>query len=367
MTHGAASALRQLTLRDRHIALGARIAPFAGWEMPLQYEGVLEEHHAVRERAGMFDVSHMGRVRLEGARAGELLRSVTTFDVRRLEVGEAHYSLYCTEDGGIADDVFVYRLGEARWLVVQNAANAEAGTARLRAAMPSVDDVTVATVMLAVQGPEAMAALERVFGTDGRLAAVAPRRCLETAWRGETALLARTGYTGEDGMECIVPAAAGGALWDALLAAGVRPAGLAARDTLRLEAALPLHGHEIDETTTPFEAGLGFAVTLEDGAPFTGRAALERLHAQEQARKLACIRLSDRGVPRAGMAVLDATGATVSTLTSGTFSPTLRAGIGMAYLPVALATAGTPVQVQVRDRATAAEVVRRPFYRRPRA
>lgn len=367
MTQRTTSQLRQLPLRDRHVALGARMAPFAGWEMPLQYEGVLEEHHAVRQRAGVFDVSHMGRVRLEGERAGDLLRSVTTFDVRRLAVGEAHYSLYCTEEGGIADDVFVYRLGEARWLVVQNAANAEAGTVRLRAAMPSVEDITTETVMLAVQGPAAMAALEVVFATDGRLTAVPPRHCLETAWRGETALLARTGYTGEDGMECIVPASSGAALWDALLEAGVRPAGLAARDTLRLEAALPLHGHEIDETTNPFDAGLGFAVTLDDDTEFTGRAALEVLLRQERSRKLACIRLTERGVPREGMRLLDAAGATVSTLTSGTFSPTLRAGIGMAYVPVALATAGTPVQVQVRDRPTPAEVVRRPFYRRPRA
>ncbi len=367
MTQGTASPLRRLPLEARHRALGARMAPFAGWEMPLQYEGVIEEHHAVRQRAGMFDVSHMGRVRLEGARAGDLLRSVTTFDVRRLEVGEAHYSLYCTEAGGIADDVFVYRLPEARWLVVQNAANAEAGTARLRDVLASADDVTAETVMLAVQGPEAMTALEGVFGAAARLGEVEARHCLEVHWRGVTALLARTGYTGEDGMECIVPASAGGALWDALLEAGVRPAGLAARDTLRLEAALPLHGHEIDESTHPYAAGLGFAVTLDDGAPFTGRAALEVLHAQEPARKLACIRLTDRGVPRAGMAVLDGTGATVSTLTSGSFSPTIRAGIGMAYLPVALATAGTPLQVQVRDRTTAAEVVRRPFYRRPRA
>lgn len=359
--------LLRLPLHDRHVALGARLAPFAGWEMPLQYESVLDEHHAVRERAGVFDVSHMGRVVLDGPDVGERLRSVTTFDVRRLEPGEAHYSLYCTPAGGIADDIFVYRLAPERWFVVQNAANAAAGFARLRAALPEARDVTAATVMLAVQGPQAMALLADVLSAGEALEAVGARHCLEWSWRGVEVLLARTGYTGEDGMECILPADAGGALWDALVAVGVRPAGLAARDTLRLEAALPLHGHDIDETTNPFEAGLGFAVTLDDDATFTGRGALEALHATPPPRKLACIRLLERGVPRAEMDVLGPGGDTIAALTSGTFSPTLRAGIGMAYLPTALATTGTTLQVRVRDRALPAEVVRRPFYRRVRA
>jgi aminomethyltransferase len=225
--------------------------------------------------------------------------------------------------------------------------------------------------MLAVQGPAAMAALGLVFSKAGfevgaRLEGVPARHCVELHWRGATVLLARTGYTGEDGMECILDAITGALLWDALLEAGVQPAGLAARDTLRLEAALPLHGNDIDETTNPYEAGLGFAVTLDVGADFTGRAALERLSADGPSRQLACVRLLERGVPRPHMDVLDEAGATVSTLTSGTFSPTLRVGIGMAYLPVGLTTPGQPLQVRVRDRALPAEVVKRPFYRRPR-
>lgn len=358
--------LRRLPLHDRHVALGARLAPFAGWEMPLQYESVLDEHHAVRERAGVFDVSHMGRVVLDGPDVGARLRGVTTFDVRRLVPGEAHYSLYCTPDGGIADDIFVYRLAEDRWLVVQNAANAAAGFSRLDAALPQARDVTRETVMLAVQGPHAMALLAGVLDAGDTLDGVAARHCVEVRWHGVEVLLARTGYTGEDGMECILPAEAGGGLWDALVEAGVRPAGLAARDTLRLEAALPLHGHDIDETTNPFEAGLGFAVTLDDEELFMGRGALDALHAAPPARRLACVRLLDRAVPRAEMEVIDADGDAIAALTSGTFSPTLRAGIGMAYLPAALATPGTRLRLRVRERSVPAEVVRRPFYRRPR-
>ncbi|MFN8638974.1 MAG: glycine cleavage system aminomethyltransferase GcvT [Dehalococcoidia bacterium] len=361
----ATASLHRLPLHDRHVALGARMAPFAGWEMPLQYESVLDEHHAVRDGAGMFDVSHMGRVTLDGPAAAAALRGVTTFDVTTIAPGEAHYSLFCNAEGGIDDDVFVYRIENARWLVVVNAANAEAGSARLRTAYPAARDVTTATVMLAVQGPRAIELLSGVLGDS--LAEVAPRHCLAFAWRGVEVLLARTGYTGEDGMECILPAEAGGALWDALVGAGVRPAGLAARDTLRLEAALPLHGHDIDAATSPYEAGLGFAVSLDDTAPFTGRAALEAAHATPPARRLACIRILERAVPRAEMEVLDASGTAVTALTSGTFSPTLRAGIGMAYLPAPLASPGTPLHVRVRDRLVPAEVVRRPFYRRPRA
>lgn len=358
--------LQRLPLHQRHVDLGARLAPFAGWEMPLQYDGVLEEHQAVREHAGVFDVSHMGRVVLDGAEVVARLRGVATFDVRRLEPGEAHYALYCTPSGGIADDIFVYRLAESRWFVVQNASNASAGFARLRAALPEARDVTAETVMLAVQGPAALTLLGGVLGAAAAIEAVEPRHCLELSWHGVEVLLARTGYTGEDGMECILPAEAGGALWDALVAAGVRPAGLASRDTLRLEAALPLHGHDIDESTNPFEAGLGFAVTLDDDAPFTGRAALEAMRATALTRRLVCIGLQDRGVPRAEMMVQSLDGTVIASLTSGTFSPTLRAGIALAYLPVAFTATGTELRVMVRDRAVPAAVVRRPFYRRPR-
>ena len=357
---------RRLPLREIHAQAGARFAPFAGWEMPLQYGGVVTEHTAVRTSAGVFDVSHMGRVELRGPEAGRRLRALTTFDVTRLEPGEAHYSLYCTDAGGIADDVFVYRVAPERWLVIHNAANAEAGRARLEDGGAEPNDVTAATVMLAVQGPQAAALLPSML--DERLADLEARRCIEVQWGGASVLVARTGYTGEDGFECILGVEAGAELLAALFEAGVTPAGLGARDTLRLEAALPLHGNDIDETTTPYEARLGWTVSLEDGAAFTGRAALEALSRGRPARRLAHMRLLEAGVPRSGYEVAARAGdELLGVLTSGTFSPTLRTGIAMGYLPRALARPGTPLAVRIRDRAVAAEVVPRPFYSRPAA
>ena len=359
------SALRRLALHERHRALGARFAPFAGWEMPLQYAGIVAEHEAVRSDAGVFDVSHLARAWVGGPEAGRALRSVTTYDVLRLAPGTAHYSLYCTGNGGIADDIFVYRIEPDRWLVVHNAANAEADFARLAAAAGDMaEEVTAATVMLAVQGPRARDVLSELLGS--AYAELELHGCAEVAWGGTAVLVARTGYTGEDGGECIVEAEHAAALWDALIAAGVTPCGLGARDTLRLEAALPLHGNDIDETTNPYEAGLGFAVTLEDGVEFTGRAALEHRAAEPPARRLACLRAPERSVFRHGYSVLDASGNPVSELTSGAYSPSLRVGIGMAYLPPGLAAPGTSLAVDVRGRLLPATTVRRPFYRAPR-
>ena len=289
-----AGGLRRLALRDRHEALGARFAPFAGWEMPLSYAGVVAEHEAVRARAGVFDVSHLARAWVRGPGAGARLRAATTFGVTSMAEGTAHYSLYCNAAGGIEDDVFVYRLPGERWLVVHNAANAEADFARLRAAAgDAAAEETRDTAMLAVQGPAAPALLADVLG-DG-YAALAPRGCAELEWRGAPVLAARTGYTGEDGGECVVRAEDAATLWDALIEAGAAPCGLGARDTLRLEAALPLHGADIDAATHPYEAGLGFAVSLGDGADFEGRAALAEARARPLARRLACIAARGRG------------------------------------------------------------------------
>ena len=363
---GRGGALTPLALRERHEALGARFAPFAGWEMPLQYEGIVAEHHAVRERAGVFDVSHLARAWVEGPEAAGLLRSVTTFDVTSLPVGKAHYSLYCTGDGGIADDIFIYHLPGDRWLVIHNAANADADFERLReVAGDAASEVTPETVMLAVQGPEAVALLSGVLGE--AFAGLEQRDCAELDWRGTPVLVARTGYTGEDGGECIVGADHAAALWDAFIEGGATPAGLGARDTLRLEAALPLHGNDIDKSTHPYEAGLGFAVTLDDGAPFTGREALAEAKAQPRTRRLAHVVAKERGVLRAHYAVREpGVEEPVSHLTSGAFSPSLRLGIGMAYLPVRLAKPGVALEVDVRGRALPVEVVRRPFYRKPK-
>jgi len=334
--------------------------------MPLQYQGIVGEHHAVRQGVGVFDVSHLGRARLEGSQAARLLRSVTTFDVNRLAVGKAHYSLYCNESGGIEDDVFIYRLAGERWLVVHNASNADQDFERLRSVSGDMaSEITAETVMLAVQGPDAMALLGSVLGDD--VARLDLRSCVELDWEGGTVTFARTGYTGEDGGECMVGVAHAAALWDALIEGGASPAGLGARDTLRLEAALPLYGNDLDAVTSPYEAGLGFAVTLDDGAPFTGREALAELKAQPRTRRLAHLAARARGVIRAGFEVREPGGTeTICCLTSGAYSPSLRLGIGMAYLPAEQAKRGTMLEVDVRGRSLPVEVVRRPFYRKPK-
>ena len=363
---GAGRRLRQLSLRDRHEALGARFAPFAGWEMPLQYQGIVGEHHAVRKGVGVFDVSHLGRALVQGPRAGPLLRSVTTFDVNRLAVGRAHYSLYCNEAGGIDDDVFIYRLAGERWAVVHNASNADQDFDRLRCVFgDEASEITAETAMLAVQGPDAMSLLGSVLGE--AVAGLEVRSCVELGWGGGQVLFARTGYTGEDGGECIVGVADAAALWDALIDGGASPAGLGARDTLRLEAALPLYGNDLDAATSPYEAGLGFAVTLDDGASFTGREALAEAREQPRTRRLAHFVARGRGVLRSGYAVHAPDGGDpVARLSSGSFSPSLRLGIGMAYLPVELAKTGARFDVDVRGRMLPVELVRRPFYRKSR-
>jgi len=338
--------------------------PFAGWEMPLQYAGILAEHEAVRTGVGVFDVSHLGRCRITGPGAGRYLRAVTTYNVEQMSPGTAHYSLYCNASGGIDDDVFVYRMASERWLVVHNAANALSDFQRVAAvAGAAATDVTAATVMLAVQGPLATGVLATVLGFD--VGAMPQHACREIERDGRAVLVARTGYTGEDGAECILDSEEAWRLWDAVIAAGARPVGLGARDTLRLEAALPLHGHDIDASTNPYEAGLGWAVSLGDGVPFEGRDALLRLKAGPPARRLTHLATFERAVPRAGYTVIDpGSGTAVGTLTSGAFGPTVRRGIGMAYLPSGLSALGVRLEVQIRERAIPVEVVPRPFYHR---
>lgn len=365
MTGAAPGATRRLQLRDLHLAAGARMMTFAGWEMPLQYTGIVAEHEAVRSAAGMFDVSHMGRAWVHGPLAGAQIRSVTTFDVTTVVPGDTHYSLYCNVNAGIDDDIIVARVDAERWLVVHNAANAAAGEERLREAAGNNVEAADGTVMLAIQGPRAIALVAQATGHD--FAGLGVRACTEVHWGSADLFVSRTGYTGEDGVEIVAPGAVGGGLWEALVSAGVTPVGLGARETLRLEAALPLHGHDISAGITPFEAGLGWAVTLGDGADFIGRAALEALSTSDPERKRIHIKLLERAVPRDGYALFDSSGNAAGTLTSGAFSPTLRAGIGMGYVPSALTPVGTPLSVQIRERLEPAEVVRRPFYRRPRS
>ena len=364
------TALRQLPLADRHRALGARFAPFAGWEMPVQYAGIMEEHRAVRESAGVFDVSHMGRLFIAGADAGRLLRRALTYKVDRLAEGEAHYALLCADDGGILDDVFVYHLDAERFLLVNNASNADLGRERLASFIePDMDvellDRQASTTMLAVQGAEAFEFLAPIIGADV-LESTTRRRCTELPYLRDKLLIARTGYTGEDGFELITSVEAGTHLLERLLAEGVIPCGLGARDTLRLEAALPLYGNDIDTGTNPWEAGLGFAVSLDDDADFAGRAALAAAREASATRRLACLQATERGVMRSGHSILHG-GRIVGRVSSGGFSPTLNVSIGMGYLPVELAQEGTELEVDVRGRPLPAVVVRRPFYRRKKS
>jgi len=356
-------------LYPEHIALGARMVPFAGWEMPLQYTGIVEEHHAVRRRAGLFDISHMGRLMVEGPDAAVFLRSLCTYDVTRIAVGEGHYALVCRDDGGILDDVYAFRPDAERFLVVVNAANAERIGEWARDHLPhgsrraTLLDRQAETAMLALQGPEAPSHLEAL--APGVARGLAARHCAEAEIDGTPAFISRTGYTGEDGFEIVVPAADGPALWRRLVERSVQPCGLGARDTLRLEAALALYGNDIDESTNPFEAGLGWTVTLDDGAGFGGREALLRIQEAGVSRRLACLSALERGVMRAGCPLLH-DGRPVGRLTSGGFSPTLGVSIGLGYLPAELTAPGTELAVDVRGRPLRAQVAPRPFYRRGR-
>ncbi len=355
--------LRRTALYDRHVALGGRMVPFAGWEMPVQYAGIVEETRAVRERAGVFDVSHMGRLFVTGANASDLLRRVLTYDVRSLAPGQGHYALLCNGAGGILDDPYTFRLGPERWMVIPNAATNEADIAWIRDHVRPgwdvrLDDRQAQTTMLALQGPGARHVFGAVLSRDieerlGR------RAITEIAIGGHKATVSRTGYTGEDGFEFVLSLDAGQELWDALLRAGVTPCGLGARDTLRLEAALALYGQDIDPTTNPFEAGLGWVVSLDD-EDFVGRNALANLKGAVT-RRLACFVADERGgVFRHGCA-LRHDGEPVGTATSGGHSPTLGTSIGMGYLPRPLTAPGTELEVDVRGRPVQAHVVKRPF------
>ena len=355
--------LRKTALFDLHERQGGRMVPFAGWSMPVQYKGIVEEHNAVRHRAGVFDVSHMGRLFVVGADAERLLRSAVTYNVAKIKEGRGHYSLLCNEDGGIIDDPYIYRLDPQRFLVVGNASNADRDLEQMRSLVrPGMDvellDRQEQTVMLAVQGPAAAGFMARVIGPE--VAAMGQRACTELPFMQYKLFVSRTGYTGEDGFEIVTSPEAGRAIWRQLVADGVEPCGLGARDTLRLEAALPLWGNDIDETTTPYEAGLGWVVSLDDGADFVGRDALAQIKAAGPARKLTCLKATDRGVIRDHYAVLHG-GETVGTVASGGFSPTLGVSIAMAYLPLALTTYGTELDVDVRGRMLPVVVVRRPF------
>ena len=347
-----AQTLSRTPLHDRHVALGARLVPFAGWEMPVQYEGVLQEHRAVRTDAGVFDVSHMGEIDVEGPRAHELLQGLLSNDLDKLEPGRAQYTLLTNESGGIIDDLIAYRLDSHRYLLVVNASNREADFAWLKEREVSgsdVRDVSDEYGLLAVQGPHAIAKLG--------LPAAQAFTFAEAEIEGTPVMVNRTGYTGEDGCELLCMADDAAALWDAVLARDVVPCGLGARDTLRLEACYPLHGNDISQTTDAISAGLGWTCAL--GKEFTGVAELRRIKSDGPARKLVAFVMEQKAVPRHGMPI-DGGGE----VTSGTHSPMLDVGIGMGYVPAAQAAPGTALTIDVRGKPREARVVAKPIYKR---
>jgi aminomethyltransferase len=351
----ATDTLRRTPLFDRHEQAGAKLVPFAGWEMPVQYQGIRQEHVAVRTRAGMFDVSHMGQIETSGPGAEDFLQRILSNDVTRIAERGAQYSVLCREDGGVLDDLFTYRLGD-RFLTITNAANHDKDLAWFRDQAPPFDvEVRDAErAMLAVQGPDARAALAAL--TDG--GELPPRmRTADLTVAGVDALVCGTGYTGEDGCELIVPPDGAGAVWKALREQGVVPAGLGARDTLRLEVCFHLYGNDLSEDRNPIEAGLGWCCKLDTG--FVGADALRGL---EPSQRLVPLAFTGPGIPRQGNPVHAPHGEGV--VTSGTLSPCLDTGIGMAYVPSEDAGPGTPIEVDVRGKRRPAEVRDRPLFKR---
>ena len=360
--------LRRTPFFEHHKAAGAKLIDFGGWEMPVQYRGILQEHACVRERVGLFDVSHMGEVFVRGPQALAFARWLVTNDVAQ-PIGKAQYTAMCNERGGIVDDLIVYRLSDEEILICVNAANRDKDHAWMVAHNPmgaSLSNESDAWAQVAVQGRHAPATLQKLTDLDlstvpsfgvarGKLAGVAG------------CLFARTGYTGEDGFEVFIPVAEAPPVWPAILDAGaefgIQPIGLGARDTLRLEMKMALYGNDITDDTTPLEANLAWVVKL-DKDDFVGKAALVAQKAAGIPRKLVCLEVDER-IPRSHMPVQDPSGRVVGEVTSGTRSPTLERNIAMAYVETALAAVGTPLQVDVRGKVAPARVVKSPFYKRP--
>jgi aminomethyltransferase len=349
--------LRRTPLYDRHAAAGAKLVPFAGWEMPVQYAGIREEHIAVRTDVGMFDVSHMGQVATRGPGAFEFLQHILSNDVRRIPEGGAQYSVMCKDDGGVLDDLFTYRLAECEFLTVTNAANHDKDLAWMQAHAGAFDvdvlDKAADFAMLAVQGPNARALVGRL--TDGAL----PSRfhvCQRTV-AGVPMLVCGTGYTGEDGVELLIDPEQAPAAWDVLTEAGAVPVGLGARDTLRLEVCFHLYGNDLSEDRDPIGAGLGWCCKEETG--FIGSEAIAAVRREGPEQKLVAFVIEGQGIARQGNPVLGG-----GEVTSGTFSPCLDRGIGMAYVSSARATPGTRIEIDVRGRTRSAVIEPKPLYKK---
>jgi aminomethyltransferase len=360
------TALKRTPLHDAHVALGAKMVPFAGYEMPVQYPtGITAEHNAVRASAGVFDVSHMGEVLVHGPDAIAFVQSITSNDVAKLAIGQIHYSTLLREDGTIVDDLLVYRYADYLMLVI-NASNRDKDIAHMRAHHGTfectLEDISDRIALLAIQGPDAAGIVQSL--ADVPLDGVKYYWFTEGKIAGVPCTISRTGYTGEDGFELYFAAEQAVTVWGALMATGaITPAGLGARDSLRLEAGLSLYGHELDDTTTPIEAGLSWLVKLGKDADFLGRERLAQQQTQGTDRKLVGFTIDERALPRHGYPVWYGD-VNVGQVTSGCMSPTLGAPIGTCYLPTAAAVPGTSFEVEIRGRRLPARVVRLPFYKR---
>ncbi len=363
--------LKRTPLFDSHVALGARMVEFGGWEMPVQYSGILEEHHAVRNAAGLFDIDHMGQIDVTGTDALAFLQHMLSSDLSTLSTNEAKYAILCYPDGTVVDDTFVYKLGGAgksakpRYMVVVNASNREKDykwmDAHRAGFKVKMEDVSAKYYMLAFQGPKAEQVLQKLEPFD--LSKIKYHHAREFGAGKERGLLARTGYTGEDGFELFVPASHGKHVWDAILATGaevgVKPIGLGARDSLRFEAKMALYGHEIDAHTTPLEAGLGWALDLSKD--FIGRDSLLKLKLEGVPRKLVGFEMIDRGIARKDYAICKE-GKPIGVVTTGMYSPTLEKNLGLGYVAPEYAPLGTEFDVVVRGKPLKAHVVKTPFY-----
>ncbi len=362
--------LKKTPLNAEHRALGAKMVDFGGWDMPVQYTSILDEHIGVRTRAGLFDVSHMGEIWVEGPQALGLVQRLSSNDAAKLAVGQIHYAGLLTENGCFVDDMLVHKMADDRYLLVVNASNTDKDFAWVQKNAKGFDakvtNASPVTAQIAIQGPKAIEILQPLV-PDADLLSVKYYWFTYGTLLGEKRLLARTGYTGEDGYEVYLPPAKAPELWRLLLekgkAHGLVPAGLGARDTLRLEACMALYGNDIDDTTTVLEADLGWILKLNKEGHFNGREALEKQKAEGAKRKLVAFELTDRGIPRHGMDCYSG-GAKVGHVTSGTQAPYLKKPLGMCYLPAELSKPGTSFEVDIRGKHAAAKVVPKPHYKR---
>ena len=362
--------MNQTPLYEAHVAHGAKLVDFAGWAMPIQYTGVIDEYHAVRKQAGLFDVSHMGRIVVSGEGALAFLQVVTTNDVARLEVNQAHYSMVCNPQGGVKDDIFIYRTGEENYLVCVNASNREKILAWLIqqrqefSQILEIQDQSVEMAQLALQGPISPTLLGEVLQQD--VQQLKPRGCLNSTFQGSSVLITRTGYTGEVGYEFYIQKEQARPLWDRLLEigkkSGVKPAGLASRDLLRLDMGYFLYGNDLTEETTPIEAGAEWVVALQKGN-FIGAPVFMKQKEEGPARRLVAFELLEKAVPRHGMKMCREDEA-IGEVTSGNLSPTLQKGIGLGYVTARHSDIGTNFQVDIRGKKIPAVVVKLPFYKR---